>query len=1259
MDKKRNWIISIILMLLIAVSCAFVVQADNSKSTVKIQNTSNSISIKKVDALTGNAVSGITFNLNYLNGTKYKSATTDSNGIVTFSKISDGDYQVKEIATTNGYLLNSKVEGITVKNGVVYDSKGNVITNTIAFTFENSRNSFKLVKTDKETGNALEGAEFDINGTKYTTDSNGEISLDSLKGTKDGLTYTVKETKAPTYQENGVTYNYALDETEYQFVVYEDGSVSLLYDNIEEKNKPNFTYDEDEHLISLIVKDEVNHEELNTNVKLTKTSSFDETTLSGAEFTLDKLDALATETQFPITATTDENGEISFIKIPIGNYTLTETKAPAGYNITTEPIEFEITAEDCYNSTTIDESVLLYAYEFEVEDTPTNYAIHKVVSNEDGETYSSLENVGFLFYKEGTEGDADIALDAEGNAVKNNTTLYTDEYGYIKLYALSTGEYKYYETEVSEDENIVIPTDDEGNPIVYTLTVAEDNSMTLKSSVSDEIKNIEADEDGFFRGDDIINNRSTDYKGNIFIEKVDDNDVIIKEAEFDIFEWSAELEDYKAETLTTIKYSSSASYMKSDEDRANGYYYYTTSPLAFTEDNLGKFKIVETKTKTGYAADWSQEIQFDLAGNEIEQEFSFKVVNTKNSIVVLKVDSKDPTKTLSEAEFTLESYTTTGAAPAYQKSIKMDAPAYSAEFSELSPGYYKLYETCAPDHYLLSDEVMYFIVNQDGTIVQATLPEEGSADVLTPIADAKASISCAVNFPDDYDSFTIHKVDEADTTKALKDVQFKFVVYENKNGDTQEEQPALAEGTIIGYLEKGTKIESTGSDETDPQYGVPVYQNDVIATDENGYISIKMLIDGRWEYSEISVPSPYILPVDEDGEPYISVLNVEEGFITDSSTTEPVADLEVKITNTDKQIFGEIRIEKLDAATKEKLSGAAFDVYGWSEKNQDYTKYVTTLIEDTEKGEGYYKTEEESLEITRSNKGKFKIIESEAPSGYIATYEQTIELTKDGNYEIELYEDLAATNEESEFDIKKVEAASRRPLKGAEFQVWVDGLAEGEVICKDSDGNDVLNYQTFTTDSSGILKFTKLSKNTIYSFKEIKAPAGFAATSKIYHICVDKKGYVYEGNQLEVPETFTASSDGQYTIVLTDGPGYVADQKIEISLQDSKDKDIIGYAVDSETGEKTALYNGSIVTTNDEGQVIFEKLKADAVYEYTLVENDQHDSLIIREVANSLLMNTGGAGRYLIYGAGAAVLIIIIIVLVVSKKKNKDDDDDD
>ena len=240
-------------MLLIAVSCAFVVQADNSKSTVKIQNTSNSISIKKVDALTGNAVSGITFGLDLTTGTNYDSATTYSNGIVTFSKIPDGSYNIKEIATTDGYLLNSKIESITVKNGIIYDSKGNVITNTIAFTFEDSRNSFKLVKTDKETGNTLEGAEFDINGTKYTTDSNGEISLDSLKGTKDGLTYTVKETKAPTYQKNGVTYHYDIDKTEYKFVVYEDGSVSLLYDDIEEEDKPNFTYDEDEHLISLIV----------------------------------------------------------------------------------------------------------------------------------------------------------------------------------------------------------------------------------------------------------------------------------------------------------------------------------------------------------------------------------------------------------------------------------------------------------------------------------------------------------------------------------------------------------------------------------------------------------------------------------------------------------------------------------------------------------------------------------------------------------------------------------------------------------------------------------------------------------------------------------------------------------------------------------------------------------------------------------------------------------------------------------------------
>ncbi len=505
----------------------------------------------------------------------------------------------------------------------------------------------------------------------------------------------------------------------------------------------------------------------------------------------------------------------------------------------------------------------------------------------------------------------------------------------------------------------------------------------------------------------------------------------------------------------------------------------------------------------------------------------------------------------------------------------------------------------------------------------------------------------------EYDSYTIHKVDEVDRTKSIADAQFKFVVYD----DSQEDPVALPDGTIIGYLEKGTLVNSTAA--ADPIYGTPVYQNDIIATDADGYISIKMLIDGKWEYLETSAPSPYILPVDEDNEPIASGFVVEDGMVSDSTVTEPAMKVETEVTNTDKQIFGSVKVEKINTETKEKLSGAVFDVYAWSEKNQGYTKYVTTLVEDTDKGTGYYKSETESIEITRANKGKFKIIESEAPSGYIATFEYEVELNIDNNYEVELYEDLAATNEESEFSIKKVEAASRRPLKDAVFQIWVDGLAEGEVICKDSNGNDVLNYQTFTTDSSGMLKFTMLSKNTIYSYKEIQAPAGFAATSKIYHICVDKKGYVYEGNQLETPETFTSNSDGTYTMTLMDGPGYIIDQKVEISLKDYKDKDIIGYAVDATTGTKTALYNGSIVVTNNDGQIIFEKLKANAVYEYTLVDNEQHESTIEREIANSLLMNTGGAGRYLIYGIGAAILIIIVIILVVSKKRRKDDDDDD
>ncbi|MBO5476856.1 MAG: MucBP domain-containing protein, partial [Clostridia bacterium] len=84
-------------------------------------------------------------------------------------------------------------------------------------------------------------------------------------------------------------------------------------------------------------------------VIVTKVDKADETKLlSDATFKLEKLDDGGNiDTTFTaVEKTTDSTGIIEFTDLLVGKYRVTETKAPEGYELNTEPIDIEITKEN-------------------------------------------------------------------------------------------------------------------------------------------------------------------------------------------------------------------------------------------------------------------------------------------------------------------------------------------------------------------------------------------------------------------------------------------------------------------------------------------------------------------------------------------------------------------------------------------------------------------------------------------------------------------------------------------------------------------------------------------------------------------------------------------------------------------------------------------------------------------------------------------------------------------------------------------------
>ncbi len=117
-----------------------------------IINEPNEVKVKKVDQ-DGNVMANVKFGL-YKDGKQITTATTDKNGIATFSKLPYGIYTIKEAEAVEGYLLCKTELKVTI------DANYRNSTEVLG-TFVNHLKRIKYIKTDT-SGKYLEGVEFDL-----------------------------------------------------------------------------------------------------------------------------------------------------------------------------------------------------------------------------------------------------------------------------------------------------------------------------------------------------------------------------------------------------------------------------------------------------------------------------------------------------------------------------------------------------------------------------------------------------------------------------------------------------------------------------------------------------------------------------------------------------------------------------------------------------------------------------------------------------------------------------------------------------------------------------------------------------------------------------------------------------------------------------------------------------------------------------------------------------------------------------------------
>lgn len=271
---------------------------------VNIVEEKGSLTINKVDADTGAALSGVTYRLFDASGNKVADVTTGADGKAVFSDLPLGSYSYQEISAPEGYVVDSTRYTVTISTSALHITEQR--TNALA------KGSIEILKVDAETRQPLAGVVyrlFDANGSKIadgTTDGNGKVTFSDLKPGK------------YAYQEISTVSGYLLDNTRYEF--------SLTSENLHVK---------------------VTRENMPTKGSLT-IRKIDATggPLAGAELLLE----MSTDGQSWAEidkSTTDSTGAAKWDNLKLGaKYRVTEVKAPAGYTLLPEPVSVDALTAD-------------------------------------------------------------------------------------------------------------------------------------------------------------------------------------------------------------------------------------------------------------------------------------------------------------------------------------------------------------------------------------------------------------------------------------------------------------------------------------------------------------------------------------------------------------------------------------------------------------------------------------------------------------------------------------------------------------------------------------------------------------------------------------------------------------------------------------------------------------------------------------------------------------------------------------------------
>lgn len=350
-------------------------------------------------------------------------------------------------------------------------------------------------------------------------------------------------------------------------------------------------------------------------------------------------------------------------------------------------------------------------------------------------------------------------------------------------------------------------------------------------------------------------------------------------------------------------------------------------------------------------------------------------------------------------------------------------------------------------------------------------------------------------------------------------------------------------------------------------------------TDENGQFTFpEKLKYGVYYLEEVNAPEGYL-----KGE--LLQFEVKEGAVWN----QPLV-----VKYFDKNAMGKIQIEKNDAETKEKLSGAVFEVRA---SEDIVTPDQTVRIKKGEVAETLIVGEDGTALSKELYIGKYEIQETKQPDGYVLDpkcYEVEIKY-QDQNTPVVLTE-ISIPNEPTKVRLVKSEKGSETPLSGVTFHFWKKG--------EENEKREV------TTEKDGTILLEQLLPGT-YWFQEIRTLPGYILDPAVYEVVVEADGTI-NGEKEEILNVENDYTKVEFTKYDRASGKVLEGGRYQIT-------DLSGNVVDEWKGKKTPHLTEKLLPG---AEYIFKEIEAPSGY---LVAEDMHFTVANTEEIQKVRMEDENA----------------------------------